>query len=74
MREIALEENRLAIFILNKTEPFFTQRTELPLLKINTATEKETLRLHVNMKVQSTYDEGRPGQVRGRMPWTLRKK
>lgn len=59
MREIALEENRLSIFIL-KTDLFFTQRTELPLLKINTATEKETLQLQVYMKVQSMYAEGRP--------------
>lgn len=59
MREIALEENRLSILIL-KTDLFFTQRTELPLLKINTATEKETLQLHVYMKVQSMYAEGRP--------------
>lgn len=59
MREIALEENRLSIFIL-KTDLFFTRRTELPLLKINTATEKETLQLQVYMKVQSMYAEGRP--------------
>lgn len=43
-----------------KTDLFFSQRTELPLLKINTATEKETWRLHVNMKVQSMFAEGRP--------------